>query len=89
MCGVWQKMQMRVSVEARVAPGPLAERLCLVLTMSAAVCADTPLACANPSRHRAPIARHERIRPGLERAVRISLRDPEHLDAPVVGVTDV
>ena len=36
---MWQKIQIRVSVSARIGPGPLTERLCLVLVMSAAVCA--------------------------------------------------
>ena len=33
-CGVWQNTQTRLSAVAFKVPGPLVERLCLVLTMS-------------------------------------------------------
>ena len=44
LCGVWQKTQILVSVEARTVPGPLTERLCFVLTMSEVVCVRTVVA---------------------------------------------
>ena len=43
-CGVWQNTQSSLSLLARTVPGPLAERLCLVLATSLVVAANARFA---------------------------------------------